>query len=60
MDKLPHKLPKLTQKEIENLNRSIRNKETESVTQNLPIKQPYPNKIKFKKQNKQTKKPPNK
>ena len=39
-----HKLPKLKQKEIENLNRPITGKETESVFKNLPTnKSPGPN-----------------
>ena len=45
MDKLleTHKLPKLKQKEIENLNRPITSKEIESVTKNLPTnKNPGP------------------
>ena len=39
MDKFleTHKLPKLKQKEIENLKRPITSKETESVIKNLPI-----------------------
>ena len=46
MDKLleTYKLPKLKQKEIENLNRSITSKEIELVTKNLPKnKSPGPN-----------------
>lgn len=33
-----HKLPKLTQEETENLNRSVNSKETESVIKNFPTK----------------------
>ena len=41
-----YKLPKLKQEEIENLNKTITSKETESVTKNLPTnKIPGPNGI---------------
>ena len=41
MDKLleKHNLPRLNQEEIENMNRSITNTETETATKNLPTNQ---------------------
>ena len=41
MDKFleTHNIPKLKQEEIENLNRSITNNETESIIKKLPNKQ---------------------
>ena len=44
MDKFleTYKLPKLKQEEIENLNRPITNKDTESVIKNLPCEEIKP------------------